>query len=168
MSRAFSLAVALAVFWIFLSGHWEPYLLALGVASITVCVAVSRRMTLTDHEGHPIHIALKGLGYFPWLVKEIIVSNVYVARRILSGNVEPMVIDVRASQSDELGEVIYANSITLTPGTISIGVREGEITVHALTRDTADGLLGDEMNARVCAFVGDPAPPPLPKAQETA
>lgn len=156
------------MFWIFLSGHWETYLLALGVASIVVCVWVSRRMTLTDHEGHPIHIALKGLSYFPWLVKEIIVSNIYVARRILSGNVAPMVIDVRASQSDELGEVVYANSITLTPGTISIGVRDGEITVHALTQDTADGLYSDEMNARVCAFMGDPAPAPLPDAKETA
>lgn len=165
MHRALSLALALAVFWVLLSGYWIPLILTFGVLSIALCVYIAHRMTLTDHEGHPIHIAPKGLVYIPWLVKEIVVSNLYVARRILANDVEPQVIVARASQSDELGQVTYANSITLTPGTVSISAREGEITVHALTRDTAEGVLGDDMNRRVCAFMGDPAPEPVGAAK---
>lgn len=142
-------------------------ILAFGVLSIALSVYIAHRMTLTDHEGHPIHVAPKGLIYIPWLLKEIVVSNVYVARRILSNNVAPQVIVARASQSDELGHVTYANSITLTPGTVSIGVRDGEITVHALTADTAEGVLSDDMNRRVCTFMGDPEPTP-PAAKGTA
>lgn len=165
--RALSLAIALAVFWVLLSGYWLPLIIIFGIASIALTVYIAHRMDLTDREGHPIHVGARGLLHWPWLVKEIIASNIYVARRILSGNVDPQVIETRASQSDALGHVTYANWITLTPGTVSIGVREGEITVHALTPDTADGVLSDEMNARVCAFMGDPKPAP-PAAGDAA
>lgn len=168
MPRAVSLAIALAVFWILLSGYWEPLILTFGVLSIALVVYIAHRMTLTDHEGHPIHIAPKGLGYWPWLIKEIVVSNIYVARRILTGNVEPQVFATPASQSDELGQVTYANSITLTPGTVSISAREGEITVHALTRDTAEGVQSGDMDGRVCAFMGDPSPGSSQSRQEPA
>lgn len=160
MSRGLSLGLSLAVFWWFLSGYTQTLILALGVGSIALCVYVAKRMELSDREGHPVDLASRGLGYMPWLIKEIIVSNLHVARVILDPRlpINPKVIDVPADQHSELGHVIYANSITLTPGTVSIGVREDELSVHALTDTTREGLETGDMGRRVCVFEGS-APP---------
>ncbi|HSS64599.1 MAG TPA: Na+/H+ antiporter subunit E, partial [Gammaproteobacteria bacterium] len=99
---------------------------------------------------------LATLRYIGWLTLEVIKSNLDVARRILSPRlpISPTVVWVPASQKTELGRVIFANSITLTPGTVSIDVQEGEIEVHALSKEGADALLKGEMNRRVTAVEG--------------
>lgn len=160
MIQTIGLAIALTVFWVLLSGYWLPLIIALGVASIALCVFIAKRLEIADHEGHPVHLAPRGFGYFPWLIKEIVVSNIAVAKAIVTGNVRPQVLRVAASQSDELGQTVYANSITLTPGTVSIALENDEITVHALMDDTADGLRTGEMDARVCRLMGDKDPMP--------
>jgi multicomponent Na+:H+ antiporter subunit E len=148
-----ALTISLILFWIALSGYWIPLILALGAASIAFSVYIAHRMDVCDEEGHPIHVALRGIGYFPWLTKEIVVSNIAVAKAILAGNVRPQVLQVHATQSDELGQVVYANSITLTPGTVTIAEANGLFTVHALMDDTADGLKSGDMNDRVCMLM---------------
>jgi len=158
--QALALAVALAGFWVLLSGYWLILIVALGVASIMLCVFIAWRMDVIDHEGHPIHLTFPGLTYFPWLLKEIILSNLIVAKAILGGKNarHPQVFRVKASQSDALGQTVYANSITLTPGTVSIAVDDGYITVHAFMDETADGLRSGEMDAKVCKLMGDTSP----------
>lgn len=158
MTQAIALAAALAGFWVLLSGYWLPLIIILGVASILLCVYIAHRLDVCDHEGHPVHLTIPGLWYFPWLVKEIVVSNITVAKAILFGGVRPQVLRVKASQSDELGQTVYANSITLTPGTVSIDVADNFITVHAIMDDTADGLRTGEMDQKVCKLMGDPVP----------
>jgi multicomponent Na+:H+ antiporter subunit E len=115
-------------------------------------------MEVIDHEGHPIHLGIRALTYFPWLFKEIAVSNLDVARAILGRDmpIEPRVFNVRASQTDELGRVSYANSITLTPGTVTVGLEDDLLTVHALTTKSREGLLTGEMDRRVSAMMGEP------------
>ncbi|MEX0693590.1 MAG: Na+/H+ antiporter subunit E [Rhodospirillales bacterium] len=160
MSQAIALALALTGFWLLLSGYWIPLILALGAGSIILCVLIARRMDVCDHEGHPVHLTLPGLKYFPWLIKEIVISNLGVARAILLApdTVHPQVLRVKASQSDALGQTVYANSITLTPGTVSLSVDNSYITVHAFMDETADGLRTGDMDSRVCALMGDPMP----------
>lgn len=158
MTRTLGLAAALTVFWVLLSGYWLPLIIAFGVASIVLCVVIAWRLDVCDHEGYPIHLTPRGVTYFPWLFKEIVVSNIAVAKAILTGNINPQVLKVQATQSDALGRTVYANSITLTPGTVSISVDDDIITVHALMDETAEGLRSGEMNARVCALMGDPMP----------
>ena len=63
-------------------------------------------------------------------------------------------IRVPATQKTEIGQVIYANSITLTPGTITLDVRNNEMLVHALTSDTAAGLQTGDMDRRVTRLEG--------------
>jgi len=156
VTQAIALAAALAGFWVLLSGYWLPLIIILGVASILLCVYIAHRLDVCDHEGHPVHLTLPGLTYFPWLIKEIVVSNIAVAKAIIFGGVRPQVLRVKASQSDELGQTVYANSITLTPGTVSIDVADNHITVHAIMDDTADGLRTGEMDQKVCKLMGDP------------
>lgn len=157
MTQAIALALALAGFWVLLSGYWLVLIVSLGIASIILCVYIAHRMDVIDHEGHPVHLTFRGLVYFPWLVKEIVMSNIAVAKAILGGPnaLRPQVLRVKANQSDELGLTVYANSITLTPGTVSISIDDNYITVHALMDETAEGLKTGEMDDKVCVLMGD-------------
>ena len=161
MLQAVSLTVALAALWLLLSGFWGvPLLLGLGVVSVIASVFVAWRMRILDREGHPIHLIFRGFSYWPWLAKEIVVANVDVAKAILGiqgGKVEPTLFHIPAPQKTELGRVIYANSITLTPGTVTVGITESELTIHALTPGAREGLATGEMSRRVTAFEGEKA-----------
>jgi multicomponent Na+:H+ antiporter subunit E len=150
--HTFSLAFTLFSLWLLLSGHLsESLLLALGLASVILVVITVRRMETLDHEGHPVHLSRRVLVYWPWLIKEIVLANIDVGKAILRFRVPvaPTVFSVRASQRSELARVIYANSITLTPGTVTIAVDGDRLTIHALTPGAVEGLEGGEMDRRV-------------------
>lgn len=158
MSRAISIAVVLYGLWLLLSGHYVPLLLSLGVVSVVLVVLIAIRMNVADREGHPIHLGPKAmLWYWPWLVWEIVKANIVVSRQILNPRlpISPTVVRVKATQKSALGRVVYANSITLTPGTVSIDIDGPTISVHALTRDVAVALKQGEMDRRVTDFVGE-------------
>jgi multicomponent Na+:H+ antiporter subunit E len=146
-----SLMVVLVIVWLGLSGHGEPLLLGLGLLSCLFVIFLGRRMGLIDAEGAPIQLSLRGLLYTPWVLWEIFKANVDVARRILSPGlpIDPRVIRVKAGQRTDVGRVVYANSITLTPGTVSLRVDKDEIEVHALTAEAAAGLQDGRMDRRV-------------------
>jgi multicomponent Na+:H+ antiporter subunit E len=153
--RVISLTCALAVLWLLLSGHFsDPLLLGLGLASVLLVVALAWRLDVVDEEGHPIHRLRRVLGYWPWLLKEVVLANWDVAKAILgrAGTIRPQLVTLPASQADELGRVIYANSITLTPGTVTLDLDGRSLTVHGLTRTAVDGLGSGDMDRRVTAL----------------
>ena len=154
--RAISLAAVLTALWLLLSGHMEPLLLGLGAVSVAFVVWIAHRMDVVDREGHPIHLTTRFLTYLPWLAWEIVKANIDVTRRVLDPRlpVGPTVFRVAASQKSELGHVIYANSITLTPGTVTIDIDGDVLVVHALTREAAEGVMTGEMDRRVSAVEG--------------
>lgn len=158
MKHAVSLLLALAVLWILLSGHFEPFLLGLGALSVAFVAWLSHRMEVVDHESHPLHLSRKLFTYWPWLLKEIVKANIDVTKCVFgpSKNIKPVVFDAPASQQSDVGRVIHANSITLTPGTVSLHVGSERITVHALTPELADGLVSGGMDKRV-PDAGDPS-----------
>jgi multicomponent Na+:H+ antiporter subunit E len=133
-----------------LSGHFEPLLLGLGVLSILLVVFVSHRMDLVDHEGHPIHLGWRAISYFAWLGWEILKANIDVAKIIINPKmpIHPTIFRIPSTQPTELGHVIYANSITLTPGTITVDVVDGMLDVHSLTAEAADDLETGRMDRR--------------------
>ena len=156
--RVLSLAVALFIFWLVLSGHYTPFLIASG-AGVSLGVAyLGIRSGYADEEGHPIDRLIAGFFYWPWLVLEIAKSAFTVARIIVDPKlpISPRLIRAKASQRTAVGIATYANSITLTPGTITVEVsrRDQEFLVHALTADTADGVAEGSMDRRVAAFEG--------------
>ncbi len=156
VKHAISLLITLICLWLLLSGLWVPLLLALGLASSLLCLYLSHRMDVVDHEGHPVHLGIGLLAYFPWLAMQILKVNFDVARRILSPAlpIHPTVVRVKADQPGPVGKTTYANSITLTPGTVAMSVDGDEILVHALTREGANELLEGEMNRRVTRMAG--------------
>ena len=155
MKHAIALALVLFGLWLLLSGFFTPFLLTLGVLSCALVVWVAMRMQVLDIEGQPLHLSVIACAlYIPWLLKEIAKANVDVVRCILSPSlpIAPRVIKVPSTQRSAMTRSIYANSITLTPGTVSIDVSDDTITVHALTRASADGLTGGDMGDRVTAL----------------
>ena len=151
MLRAFGLGAILFIFWLLLSGHYTPMLIGFGLGSSVLVVYLARRMDVVDHEGLPLQLGGRFWVYFPWLMKEIFIANVNVARIILSPKlpISPVMTHFRASQESDLGKAIYANSITLTPGTITTGIQGQDLEIHALTLKDIDGREEDEMDLRV-------------------
>ena len=156
MARSIGLATVLFVLWLLLSGIYTPLLITLGAISSVLVAWIAYRMDVVDHEGFPIHLSWKALTYWPWLIWEIIKANIDVSRVILKKeiSVQPILFRTAAGQKTELGQVTYANSITLTPGTVSIAVGEGMIDVHALTTEAANDLKSGRMNKRACQMEG--------------
>jgi multicomponent Na+:H+ antiporter subunit E len=152
MKNLIWLALLLAVFWIINSGHFDILLLSLGVLSVAIVLGITRLMTRVDEEYHPTVISSPRLPlYVAWLMKEIVKSNIEVIRCIWQRHpaIDPQVIKVKASQQTDLFKVLYANSITLTPGTITIEIEDDEFTIHALTRSSREGLETGDMDRRV-------------------
>ena len=158
MLHALSLGLVLFATWLLLSGFFEPLLLAFGVFSCVLVLWIAHRMDVVDHEGHPIHLGWRVIAYWFWLFGEIGKANIDVARRILDPDlpIHPTLIRLKTTQGSELGQVIYANSITLTPGTVSIRVSGDSILVHAIAQEPAADLQGGAMDRRVSAL--EPTP----------
>lgn len=156
MVRTISLTVALFVLWLLLSGHYEPLIVILGLLSCVFVAWVARRMDVVDREGHPIHLTWRAATYWPWLLWQIVKSNIDVARIVLSPRmpIERQIVWVKASQVDDLGYVIYGNSITLTPGTVTIDLIDDKIGVHALSDAFAEDLKSGDMDRRVTEMEG--------------
>jgi multicomponent Na+:H+ antiporter subunit E len=149
--RAVYLGLFLFGLWFLLSGSYVALLLALGFASSVFVVAIALRMHIVDRETHPIHLHSAIVFYWIWLTWEIVKANIDVARRVLDPRLpmSPNLLRVKATQKTDLGRVSYANSITLTPGTVSVRVEGDSILVHALTREAAEVLAKGEMDRRV-------------------
>ena len=156
--RSILLFFSLCLIWLAWSGHYTPFMCFLGVFSCLGVTALSLRMNIVDQEGLPDHLGWRIIGYTPWLLKEIVIANLDVARCILSPRIRfsPTLIAVKALPKTELGCTILANSITLTPGTITVRLRKGILLVHALTKESAKALAQGDMNHRVAKLEGTP------------
>jgi multicomponent Na+:H+ antiporter subunit E len=148
------LTLVLSGIWLAWSGIYDNGLiLAFGVGSVLLTVWVSKSLDIIDDEGQPISLGSAPIGYLLWLFKEIVVANIDVIKIILSPSlpISPTWTKVPAKQHTRLGRVIFANSITLTPGTVSVDVGGDFIWVHALAKEGAESLNdGGVMGDRVC------------------
>ena len=152
MGFIFSPIVFLILFWLALSGHYTTLLLILGAASCFWVLMISRRMGINAHEGKPIHlVSWRIVPYWIWLIKEILLSTWAVSRMILSpgSSVRPQLAKIPANNMSDLSKVTYANSITLTPGTLTIEAEGDELEIHTLRADMLEPLKRGEMADRV-------------------
>ena len=149
--------VVLALLWIALSGYFTVLQLSLGVFSCIFVIWLSIRLDLLPEESRRISL-FRLAAYLIWLVKQIIFSNLRIARIVLSPRpqLHRRVVHSKVKQHTTLGVAIYANSITLTPGTVTLDAEADDLSVHVLTRRCADDLLSDEMNRRVAGIEGRP------------
>ena len=159
MKYSFTLLLALTASWLLWSGHFDNYfILLLGGLSVLLCLWICIRMKIVDEEGAPLELSIFRLifVYIPYLIKEIVVSNLEVTKIILAPKLELQrnLIEIGAHQKTEIGRVVMANSITLTPGTVSVSMDKDRILVHCLSFEGAEDDLSGDMDRRVCRLEG--------------
>lgn len=145
------LFLTLALFWWINSNYSNPLLLSLGAGSIMLVLYIAQKMDVIDQETHPIRLNTSMINYAFWLVKQVILSNISVVKHIWMGNksITPVLTTINTQQCSDINKVIYANSITLTPGTVAIDLIDNQLTVHALDHTDIDILKAGEMDRRV-------------------
>lgn len=152
--RLIGTVVFLSALWLLMSGVYKTLVVAFGAASVILAVVVIRRMDAVDEDRLAIHLRPFGfLGYLIWLLGEIAKANWTVTKIILSPEmpIRQHLFEVPSSQSTDLGRVLFANSITLTPGTISVESEDDHFLVHAVGYSEGDIEALADMDARVTA-----------------
>lgn len=155
--KSIVLFLSLVALWLLWSGIYLPLMLFLGLASCLLVVWLVKRFETLDHESVPLHLGVGIFGYWGWLLKEIVISSLQVTRIILSPKLQisPTMVSIQCKSSGQVRQVLFANSITLTPGTLTTDIDEnGLLSVHALTREGAQGVVSGDMNDRVARLPG--------------
>jgi len=153
----------LAALWLVLSGHYDAFHLTLGAVSCALVAALSHDLWFPDfRRGRDLAVFFRFIAYVPWLLYQIVLANFHVAKMVLHPRmpIEPAVIEFDCRLTGDLALTTLANSITLTPGTITVDVVDGRFFVHALTKKVAADLESGEMEARVAAIYGQGGPAP--------
>ena len=150
MGYVISLILALGAFWLGLSGHYTPLILSLGAVSVGLAVILAARLQVLDREGAPYFAIFGMIFYLPWLMVEIFKANVVVIRACLRANldIDPALVKVKTITETDLAKTLFANSITLTPGTVTIEVEPSRLLVHALYEGSAGPNAFTEMDKR--------------------
>ena len=151
VARVLLLIALLLTAWLLWSGQFNPLMLALGAASCILVGYLTHRMGYFDTEVFALRFGVRLFSYWAWLSKEVVRSSIEVARVVLDPRlpISPQTVEINASASHPVDQVILGNSITLTPGTLALDVHNGVIKVHSLTQEGADELLSGEMQRRV-------------------
>ena len=144
-------------FWLLWSGLYKPLLITLGIISCLLVFVLARRMAYFDKSIYPPGLVFRLIPFWTWLSKELVITNLLVARIVLSPKmkISPTVVEIDALSKGPIGQAILGNSITLTPGTVTMDDHEGRLIVHCLTEEGARDLQAGEMNRRVAALGGD-------------
>lgn len=144
-------SVFLFVFWVLLSGHFTPLMLGFGVTSVLLVMWLLRRMDAVDGEPGTLSPGIGLIAYGFWLGRCVIRSNIDMARRIWDPAlpIQPAWTRLDVHVSTPLQKTLYANSITLTPGTLTTDVCDGHFMIHSLSKGCAAELRGGEMERRI-------------------
>ncbi|MEZ5893258.1 MAG: Na+/H+ antiporter subunit E [Parvularculaceae bacterium] len=152
MGRFLVLVLALSGLWLLMSGYFDnPLLLTFGVLSVLTSALLSRRANILDNDSVPTNLFPGIIGYWIWLASEIGKANLAVMRQALAvePKLSPHLFVVPNPPRSDVGKATFANSITLTPGTVTIDLRENEILVHGLTDALCDVAAITDMGERV-------------------
>jgi len=143
--------------WLLWSGQVKPLLLGLGAFSCLLIAYLTRRMGYIDNEVFALRFGLRLLSFWAWLAKEIVRSSIEVARLVLDPRlpISPRTVEIKANANHPVDQAILGNSITLTPGTLTLDVHRGVLKVHCLTQNDADAIISGEMDRRVAALRQD-------------
>ena len=148
-SKSITLFLSLFGFWLLMSGHYTVLITSLGVVSCLLCVYLTIKGNFLDNETIPIYFFPRLIQYTLWLIKEILKSNITTAKVIIMKSEEPELFCVKATQKTNEGKVTYANSITLTPGTVTTQIKNDIFEVHALTKDFGNDVRSSDMDKMV-------------------
>ena len=149
--RRLAVFLILFAFWLLLSGHYDLFHLSLGLICSLLVAFVSHDLLIENISGlNRLRKTWRFVSYVPWLIYQIVIANLHVAYLILNPRaIDPQVVRFKTRLKSQFSMVTLGNSITLTPGTITMDIIDGEFVVHALSKKVADDILGGEMERRV-------------------
>ncbi|PWG65127.1 Na+/H+ antiporter subunit E [Sediminicurvatus halobius] len=157
MRYLITLSLLLALLWLGISGVYKPLILLLGAASVALVVWLAERMEVLGAEHDPGLFSWRLPGYWAWLVWQIVLANIAVARSVLNPErIRPQVVRVPVPLHTPVAKVTYGNSVTLTPGTVTLALSRDEMIVHALLEEAAEDLRGGAMAERIAWLEGHP------------
>jgi multicomponent Na+:H+ antiporter subunit E len=145
-------AFILFAFWMLLSGHFDAFHLTLGAICCGLVAYLFHDLLFANVRVGDMRIVVaRFISYIPWLIKQIVLSNLHVASVVLRYRmpIDPQIVTFKTKLETDISSVTLANSITLTPGTITMDIRDGVFYVHALDQKVADDLNAGEMEDRV-------------------
>lgn len=154
--------------WLLLSGKMDVFHVGSGVLAAVFVVWLDRKLgSATLRNGEPslrLHVG-RALLYLGWLGWQMLLATWQVGRVIVSPamleKIDPKLVRFRSRQPQAVARVVLGNSITLTPGTLTVEVEEDVFLVHALTRDSADSLREGTMQRKVAGVFGRDLPEPV-------
>ncbi len=152
------LTFVLAITWLGLSGFFKPLLLSLGAVSVVITLIFAVRIKFFDHVIGMTSMGWRLPAYWVWLLIEIFKSALQVARIVLSPKlpINHRLVKLTSSSGEELPRVILGNSITLSPGTITIDIDEQEVLVHCISKEGAEDMESGELLRRIQSLRGSP------------
>lgn len=144
----------LFVHWLIWSGMFDSFHVSLGVVSCAIVTFMSHDLLFGTGKFSSWHMSVffRFFGYIPWLLYQIILSNIHVAYLVLHPKmlIEPSMITFETKLKKDISIVTFANSITLTPGTITIDIKDGKyFVIHCISRKVIDDLLSGEMERKI-------------------
>lgn len=152
--RSIVIVIVLFSLWLLLSGIYTQMITGLGFAATLLVLLILNRMNAQDGDSVEMHLSPIRFGkYLVWLMVEIARANWAVTKTILSRNmnIRQHLFTVPYTQKTDLAQVVFANSITLTPGTITVETEDGQFLVHALSFSDDDPAAIADMDARITA-----------------
>lgn len=162
--KPFSFSAFLATFiillglWLVLSGHYDSFHITLGIICCALVAFLSHDLLFPVFSwGRSFAVFIRFMAYLPWLFYQILLANLHVAKMVLHPRmpINPKIIEFDSKLESKLAFTTLANSITLTPGTITVDIHEGKYFVHALTDKVADDLLSGDMENRVAGIYSE-------------
>ncbi|MCK9275125.1 MAG: Na+/H+ antiporter subunit E [Syntrophales bacterium] len=142
----------LIIFWAVLSGKFDAFHMTLGILCSLVIAWLSHDLLFANVRIGDIRVIVQRfLIYIPWHLYQIFLSNFHVAYLALSPRmpIQPEIIRFKTKLESDISWVAFANSITLTPGTVTVDIEGNEFVVHALSKKVADDLNAGEMEDRI-------------------
>lgn len=158
------LALVLFVFWMILSGRSETKFVVYGILTAVVTTWVTYPLLLVPNKDGSKKYYVFGFSipkmimYFFWLMWQLVLANIDVLLATTGQelNIDPKVVRFRFRADNPMASVILANSITLTPGTVTMNVTDdGVYEIHALTVGAAAGVLDGGMQKKVADLYGE-------------
>ncbi len=160
--------VGLASLWLVFSGKFDLLHAGFGAFSIALVLWRTNRLVVSRRRPEESQALvevrpLKLVTYVAWLVKEIVVANLDIAKIVLKRDmpIDPALVRFESALGTDLGRVMLGNSITLTPGTLTLEIEGGTFLVHGISADGATGPVIDEMQRKIAAMLGEPEPPKI-------
>ena len=147
--KSVTLFLLLFGFWLLMSGYYTSLIISLGALSCLLCVYLTIKAKILDNETFPLYFFPRLIQYTLWLIKEIFLSNIETAKVILLKSENPELFIIKSSQNTNEGKVTYANSITLTPGTVTTQINKDTFEVHALTKEFGEDVRSCQMDKMV-------------------